>query len=98
MNTLSLSRSARYHRTRRTRLLNALGRSCTFCGADVPVQIAHLHGNGGSQRRSLGNAGEITRLLGLSLEQLCQEVALLCGPCHVEHDRKAGHLDWKSYL
>lgn len=98
-----MSKYARYHANRRARLLARLGNGCSApgCFREEPVhtlQVAHLHGNGGEMRAQRGSAGEITRLLSLSDEDLLAEVTLMCPPCHRAHDLAAGHLAWKGEL
>lgn len=94
---MSGSKSARYHARRRQRLLDLLGNTCRDCGDSTPpLEIAHLHGNGGENRRTRGTSGEISRLLSLAPEELHAEATLLCRPCHVAHDLAAGHLTWKG--
>jgi hypothetical protein len=100
---MSNTRSARYHRRRKARLIARIGGEhlgclpvCAKCGYGpqdgTPLQIAHMRGNGGVERKARGNAGEITRLLSLPEEILLDEVTLMCEPCHVAHDTAAGYL------
>lgn len=80
-----MSKSARYHARRRVELLTRLGGSCNVCYTpDAMLEIDHIHGGGNEARRERGNAGEITRLLGLPLEALTAQVQALCPPCHAD--------------
>lgn len=102
-----MSKYARYHASRRARLIARIGGVlrgflpvCQQCGYGphdgLPLEIAHLHGNGGEMRARRGNAGEITRLLSMPEDELLQEVTLMCQPCHRAHDLAAGHMSWKG--
>lgn len=80
---------ARYHARRRARLVSALGSTCAGCGARSTLsrpagwlEIDHTHGGGTELRAANGNAGEVTRLLGLSESDLFAQVRLLCPACH----------------
>jgi hypothetical protein len=89
---MSNTRSARYHRRRKARLHARLGAVCARCEATEGLTIAHMRGDGGKHRYERGNAGEITRLLSLPDHVLLDQIALLCWPCHEEHDLAAGYL------
>lgn len=79
---MSTTRSARYHRARRARLIARLGGLCVNCSTPDALEIDHIHGGGNAQRRTLGNAREVTRLLALDQPALWEQVQLLCNSCH----------------
>ena len=78
-----MTRSARYHAKRRATLLERLGGECANCGSTDSLEVHHVHNDGEANRAKLGNAGEITRLLGLPIPELHEQVALLCQDDHI---------------
>ncbi len=77
-----MTRSARYHARRRTALLERLGGACAKCGTTDQLEVHHVHNDGQARRAAAGNAGEITRLLGLPIPDLNEQAQLLCADDH----------------
>ena len=90
---LPATSNARYHARRlatlRTRIAGSTPPRCSRCGVqDTPsrpaghMQVNHLHGDGGVRRAASSTSGELTRLLGLTPDELHRQVNLLCPACH----------------
>lgn len=93
-----MTKYQRYHRTRRARLLDRLGGECARpgCGERFGLEVDHILGDGGVERKRRGAAGVITYLLSLPDEALHEYVMLLCGPHHLEKSLLAGDLAWAN--
>ena len=88
--------NARYHARRletlRVRIAGTNPPRCAECHALATpsrpagfLQVNHVHGDGGVRRAAAkGQSGELTRLLGLSSEDLHAQVNLLCPTCHAQ--------------
>lgn len=85
-----LTKDARYHLKRRTRLFDRLGWTCARCGQGslkpASLHVDHVHGD----RQGVNTKVELARLLTLPIDELRRQVQTLCPPCHVVKSLEAG--------